>query len=141
MNLVIIRRGLDIITGQQSLPICCLVLHYRRHAIMTKSIAMFLLVIGIMAVVAMPTEAQRRGRKNGCAMRAGNRRAHCRSNTSFIKRILEAQRQGDVAPDTPEERDWAELEAERRGKDADTVQEKLRLLNELLEELDLYDMK
>ncbi|XP_038053756.1 uncharacterized protein LOC119726218 [Patiria miniata] len=100
----------------------------------------FLTVVVLMSLVlAVTSESEESKRARSCGMRAGSKGGQCKSNTSFIKRIYDAYRRDGVDTDTPEERGWGNLEAERRANEAATVEEKLRLLNELLDELELYD--
>ncbi|XP_022083838.1 uncharacterized protein LOC110975566 [Acanthaster planci] len=99
---------------------------------MTKAVALLLLVVVVMAVVAMPTEARIRGRKKGCTSRSG-RAGYCNSNVSFFKRLLEEYRNitSDAAPDGDDL-------ATREGAD-DKLGTKILLLRELLAELQAED--
>ncbi|XP_071809558.1 uncharacterized protein [Asterias amurensis] len=108
---------------------------------MDKFLTLTVLLLLVLAVASNPLESKRKSKcRGGTVGTSGG----CQNNTSFFKRLFDEYKRGQVEEaDTLDRRDWdldvAEPNYQKKSNEFENEEEKLRILTEILEELELED--
>ncbi len=106
---------------------------------MDKFLTLTVLLMLVLAVASNPLESKRKSKCKGGTVGTSE---GCSNNTSFFKRLYDAYKRGQVEEaDTPARREWeldvAEPNYQKKSNGFDNEEEKLRVLTEILDELEL----